>query len=176
MTEWLNDLTDLVFKENLSQFHGGRVSQCPVSQRNSLWGGLLLLFWNPHPRICFYLFQKGEGRETERERETSMWERNIDQLPPGGTPTRDQTLNPGMCPDQGSDLQSLGVWEDAPTNWEPPSQGEVVFLESTKQNLLICMANTFLYLPKVPRMLFISEKAHCVFRPYCSSSRHWCLY
>ena len=48
-------------------------------------------------------------RETERqtERETSIWERIIDWLPPGGSlpwdhpcPTGDGTHNQNMCPDQ----------------------------------------------------------------------------
>lgn len=35
---------------------------------------------------------------------------------------------------------------------------KVVFLESIRQNLLIVICKTFRYLPKVPRLLSISEK------------------
>ena len=52
-----------------------------------------------------------------RERETSMWERNINWLPPVYTLTRDRTHNLGVCPDQELNPQPFGVWEDAPTNW-----------------------------------------------------------
>ena len=31
--------------------------------------------------------------------------------------TGDQTRNLGMCPDQESNLQPFGAWEDIPTNW-----------------------------------------------------------
>ena len=67
-------------------------------------------------------------RESEREREkkkekkekkkTSVWERNIDWLPPICAPTWDQTHNLGMCPDWGSNRLQ-------PT--EPPGQGSASF-------------------------------------------------
>ena len=44
-------------------------------------------------------------------------ERNIDQLPPIHSPTRDQTCNPGMCPDGELNPQSFDVQDDASTNW-----------------------------------------------------------
>ena len=46
-----------------------------------------------------------------------MPERNIDWLPPVYTLTRDWTHNLGVCPDQGLNLQPLGVKDNAPTNW-----------------------------------------------------------
>ena len=50
-------------------------------------------------------FQKGEGRE--KERETSMCKRNIDQLPAFCTPpARDLAHN-------------LGMWPDRELNWQP---------------------------------------------------------
>ena len=54
-------------------------------------------FFNPHLRICLSILEK-EGRENE----TSVWERNIDWLPPKGAPTRNQTHNLGMCHEWGS--------------------------------------------------------------------------
>ena len=53
----------------------------------------------------------------ERERETWMWERNINRLPAISGPTRDGTQNLGVCPDQESNLQPFGIWDTAPTNW-----------------------------------------------------------
>ena len=53
----------------------------------------------------------------ERERETSMWERNIVWLPPVPTPTGDRTCNLGLCTDLKLNPQHVGVWDDAPTNW-----------------------------------------------------------
>ena len=50
-----------------------------------------------------------KGWKEERERDTSMEERNIDQLPPVHTPTTVRTQNPGMCPDQESNRQPFGV-------------------------------------------------------------------
>ena len=54
-----------------------------------------------HIYICIYIYlilERKGGRK--REKETLSWERNIDQLPLLWSPTRDQTSNPGMCPDQ----------------------------------------------------------------------------
>ena len=56
-------------------------------------------------------------REGEREKETSMWKRNIDQLPPICTPTGDWTCNPGMCPDWELNLQPFGVPDNALNYW-----------------------------------------------------------
>ena len=64
-----------------------------------------------------YLFlEKGEGREKE--------ERNINQLPFIHTPTRDQTCNPGMCPDWESNQQPFALQDNAqPT--EPHRPGHI---------------------------------------------------
>ena len=62
----------------------------------------------------------GEKREKHRwERETSVWERHIHQLPPVRSLTRDQTHNLAVCPDQELNLHPFGVQDDAPTNWAP---------------------------------------------------------
>ena len=53
----------------------------------------------------------------ERERDKSMRERNIDQLPLIGSPTGDRTHNLGMCPDRELNLQHFGLQDDAPTHW-----------------------------------------------------------
>ena len=69
-------------------------------------------------------WRKRREGERETERETLMWEGNIDWLPPICTSTGDQTHNLGMCPDWGSDLQPFGVWDHAPTN-SATSQGKM---------------------------------------------------
>ena len=51
--------------------------------------------------------ERGRGRA----KETSMWERNINWLPP-----RDWTCNLSICPDQESNWRTFGAWDDAPTN------------------------------------------------------------
>ena len=63
-------------------------------------------------------------RETDRHthihretgRETSMWERNNDRLPPACTPMGDQTHNLGMCLSWESNPQPFGMWDNTPTN------------------------------------------------------------
>ena len=72
-------------------------------------------FVNPHPRICLLILERKEGGERETERETSMWERNINGLPPLHTLTGDWTCSLGMCPEQGLNLQPFGVWDVTPT-------------------------------------------------------------
>ena len=70
------------------------------------------------------------SREREREggRETSMQDRNINQLPPAGTLTRDQTLTPGMCSDRESNPRPPGLWDDTqPT--EPHGPGPYSLLK-----------------------------------------------
>ena len=59
----------------------------------------------------------GGERERDRDRQTLMWERNIDQLPLIHGPSRDQTHNPSMCPDQEKNPHPLSIWDDPPTNW-----------------------------------------------------------
>ena len=57
-----------------------------------------------------------------REREISMGERNINQLPPVWAPTGDQTHSLGVCPDWESNPQHFGAWEDASTNPAIPAR------------------------------------------------------
>ena len=52
----------------------------------------------------------------ERGRETSMEERNIDQLPASCTLSREQTHNLGMCPDKELNLQPFGVFTGKRSN------------------------------------------------------------
>ena len=53
----------------------------------------------------------------ERERETLMWKRDINQLPPICAPNGNQTHSPGMCPDEELNPQPFDERKDAPTNW-----------------------------------------------------------
>ena len=66
-----------------------------------------------HPRVFLLILQREEWRE--REREISMWERNIDQLSPIWDQTRDPTCDLSLCPDQESNPQSYGM-DGTPTN------------------------------------------------------------
>ena len=81
-----------------------------------------LLLWysflKSSPKDMFMdLRERGRERQTDKARETSMWEWNIDLLPYSHTcPNWDGTCNLGMCPDQGWNPQPFGVWDDAPTN------------------------------------------------------------
>ena len=78
------------------------------------------------PKVGFFLtlnqgyfiidFRKRKG-DRKRDRETSMWEININRLPLTLSPTRDGTCNLGMCPDQESNPKPFGIWDNAPTNW-----------------------------------------------------------
>lgn len=56
--------------------------------------------------------EKGRGGREEGEGR----ERDIDQPPPIHTPTRDQTRNPGMCPEQASNTPPSGVRDAAPSD------------------------------------------------------------
>lgn len=53
----------------------------------------------------FFFFLEREGREVERGRELSRWERN--------TPTQDRTHNPGMCQDWESNWRPFAVQDNA---------------------------------------------------------------
>ena len=61
-------------------------------------------------------FKEVDIRDEGRNRETSMLERNINQLPPVCAPTGDQPCNVGMFPDPGLNPQPFGTQDDAPTN------------------------------------------------------------
>ena len=65
-------------------------------------------FLNAHPEdILLLILQRKKGREGGRD--TSMWDRNIDQLLPVCFPTGHQTCNLGICPNRGWSPQSFGV-------------------------------------------------------------------
>ena len=58
-----------------------------------------------------------------RERETLVWERNIDWLPPECVSVGDGNCNLGMCPHQELNPEPFDVQDNAPTNW--PTQPEL---------------------------------------------------
>ena len=62
-------------------------------------------------------------RQRDTEREASMWERNIDQLPPVCALTGDGNVN------------LFGVWDDAPTNWATQPGPSVAFKNWCSQSL-----------------------------------------
>ena len=63
------------------------------------------------------MFIDFRGRGREGQREISMWEKNINHLPPIRAPRGDCTRNLNMCPDPELNLQTFSVREDAPNNW-----------------------------------------------------------
>ena len=72
--------------------------------------------------LFIYFYREGKGRR-KRGRETLMWEKHIDWLPLTHR-TRDQTCNPGMCPDKESNQWLFGLWDNAqPT--EPLQSGHI---------------------------------------------------
>ena len=77
--------------------------------------GRFLWFFKFLPKDMFIDFLDILERERERERDAER-ERNIDQLPPVHTPTRDATCNLGMHPDRGSNPQLLVYEGDALTD------------------------------------------------------------
>ena len=87
-----------------------------VSHFLALFHCSLFFFLNPHEDIFIDFRQRGG----EREREKYLYDKH--RLLPICTPTRNQTHNLGMCPDQESNPQSFGVWDHSPTN-DPPDQG-----------------------------------------------------
>lgn len=68
-----------------------------------------IFFKKPSTEDMWYVLQilgrKEGGRE--KEREASVFERNIDLLPPEHSPIGDATWNLDMCPDPASNLQPL---------------------------------------------------------------------
>ena len=66
--------------------------------------------------------RKWRGRE---EKKTSIWERNVDQLPPVHAPTGDGTHSPGMCSDQQLNPQP-SVYQTMLQPIKPSGQGSLV--------------------------------------------------
>ena len=71
----------------------------------------LFLFFKSSPEDIFSLLLEREERRGEG-RETLMWERSVDWLPPVSTWNRDWTHNLCMCPDQASNPQPFDyrIW------------------------------------------------------------------
>ena len=85
------------------------------------------VFFNPHPRICLLILERKRGRE----RETSMWKRNIDLLLPIHDPTRDWTHNLRMCPDWKWNPQIFGVQDNTLPNWDTQPSNFFIYFNST---------------------------------------------
>ena len=66
---------------------------------------------------------RGRRRRREREREK---ERHINVR------EKHRSVATFMCPDQGSNLQPFGLWDDDPQT-ESHNQGRVIFLNSSNQ-------------------------------------------
>ena len=76
------------------------------------YGDHLCLFssFNHHLRICLLIF---------REKETLMWERNIDRVPPTHALTGHQTRSPRLCSDRESTPRCYGVRDNAASSRAP---------------------------------------------------------
>ena len=72
-----------------------------------------VFFLNPHLRVCSLILERQEGGE--REREMNVREKHLSAASPT-RPTRGQTHNAGVFPDQGSHPQHFDVWDGVPTN------------------------------------------------------------
>ena len=113
---------------------------------------------------CFVLFLKLIFRERGRgsERETSMWKRNIDQLPPGcARPSRDPPWTIGMCPDRES--QPVGVGDGAPTNWATRPGLQVLFSHRRRENQFEICIFPCDFLKFFPSLMIFSSSTHSFF-------------
>ena len=76
-----------------------------------------ILFFFPPSKKFVVIVTRGHAywfwREGKGGRETLMRERNINGLPLTCAPSGDWTCNPGLCPDQESNWQPLGLQDDA---------------------------------------------------------------
>ena len=63
----------------------------------------------------FFILAREYTYGFERERNIDVTEK-LDRLPPVRALPGNQTHNLGRCPDQESNLQPFGVWDDAPAN------------------------------------------------------------
>ena len=86
------------------------------------------LFLNLHQKILFQLIFRESGRKRERKR-------NINHII--YTPTWDQTCHLAMCPDQESNLQPFGIWNDTSTSWATQPGLSVLFLSLRLCNCLL---------------------------------------
>ena len=119
--------------------HNFHSSPCHYPLGNSFAVGFPFISLN---FFFFYWFQREGKWRRKGGRETSMWERNINQLPLTHTPTGDQTHNPSLCLDQESNLQPFGLWDSTqPT--EPHQSGlHLSCLELPNSlNLRVCISN-----------------------------------
>ena len=94
-----------------------------------------------------YLFiERGKGGR-KRGRQTLMRERNLSLLPLACSLTRDQTHDPGMCPDQQSNLRPFALWDNAqPT--KPHRSGLGMFSQCVDSTVYISLHDCYLHVLK----------------------------
>ena len=89
----------------------------------------IYLFIYYHLKTFFIAFrERMEGREKGRERETWIWETNIDWSPPIHSKTREcrclnwgSNLQPRCVPWLGIQPATSWLWDDTPANWATPA-------------------------------------------------------
>ena len=89
---------------------------------------------------------EGGERDRQTEKETSVWEINIDWLSPVFSLTGYWTYNLRMCPDLELNLQPFGVENSAPTNW------------ATQPGLAFSFKAEYLHVPPILLQAYIQEK------------------
>lgn len=88
---------------------------------------------------------EGEGGR-ERDRQTLIWERNIDRLPPRHTPKGESNQKPGYVPWPKSNPPPFSVRDDAPTKWAKPARATNMILVHLSLNLslsILCFLMVF---------------------------------
>ena len=112
--------------------------------------------YNHHQGYVLKLILEGrEGREGRGERERHWCERNMVQLSPVCTLTRDQTRNLGLCPDPGSNPKPFSVLDDASTNCPTQPGPGLRSLYTSSCTLLLPLNGGLLLVPQHMRCLLI---------------------
>ena len=85
------------------------------------------------------------GREGRQRGEKHRHERNINWLCLLGDLTRGWTHSQGVCPDQESDPQAFGVWDNAPANWDTPARAANHFYFKIKKMINLTTVKIILW-------------------------------
>ena len=128
--------------------------------------------------ICVLILEREKERQTDRQ--TLMWEINLDLLPLVCASTRDWTCNLGMFPDQESNPQAFGVWIDSPRKWNTwpglliyfPERNEVFFVCNLRRHF--CLQRWEKNTSWTSRDWVITEAQELVIIPASWDTHHIC--